>query len=88
LFHWPSELMESSTEVIAGVPQIVYKIPLDVTVSEYLADLDFSKMFDRLIVGPSLYPWPMYEAFVDALVKAGVADAHQRVFASDIPLRA
>jgi hypothetical protein len=85
---WPSALMESSTEVIDGIPQIVYKIPLDAKVSEYLTDLDFSKMFDRLIVGPTPYPWPMYEAFVDALIKAGVADADKRLFASGIPIRA
>jgi hypothetical protein len=30
----------------------------------------------------------MYEAFVDALVKAGVADADKRLFASGIPIRA
>lgn len=85
--RWPSTLMESSTEVIAGVPQVVYKIPLDPTVSGHLADLDFSKMFDRLIVGPTPYVWPMYDAFVDALTKAGVVDAGTRLFASGIPLR-
>ncbi len=85
--RWPSTLMESSTEVIGGTPQIVYKIPLDLTVSEYLTDLEFSKMFDRLIVGPTPYPWPMYEAFVDALMKVGVVDADKRVFASGIPIR-
>ena len=30
--RWPSEIMEHSTEVVAGVPQVVYKIPLDVKV--------------------------------------------------------
>jgi len=33
--RWTSSLMESSTEVIAGVPQIVHKIPLDVTCIGY-----------------------------------------------------
>jgi hypothetical protein len=47
-----------------------------------------TRLFDRLIVGPTLYPWPMYEAFVDALVKAGVADVDKRSFASGIPIRA
>jgi len=31
---WPSTLMESSTEIISGIPQIVYKIPLDAKVSD------------------------------------------------------
>jgi hypothetical protein len=83
----PSALMESSTEIVRGVPQIVFKIPLDVTVSERLRDLDLFQMFDRLIVGPSPYPWPIYEAFVSELAKAGVAESEKRVFVSGIPIR-
>jgi len=36
-------------------------------------------MFGRLIVGPSPYPWVMYEAFVEALTKLGITDAASRV---------
>jgi hypothetical protein len=84
----PSQLMESATEIIGGVPQTVYKIPLDAAVSNVLAELDLFRMFDRLIIGPSPYPWAMYEAFVAALNKAGVVDAENRVWASNIPIRA
>lgn len=83
----PATLMESSTEVVGGVPQFVYKIPLDATASGSIADLDFARLFDRLIIGPSSYPWPMYEAFVAALKLAGIADAESRVVASEIPIR-
>jgi hypothetical protein len=83
----PSPLMDSSIEVIGGVPQPVYKIPLDVKVSPALATLDFATAFDRLIIGPSPYPWPMFEAFVAALLKSGVPDAAKRVFVSAIPIR-
>jgi hypothetical protein len=82
-----SPLMESSTELIGGVPQIVHKIPLDVTVSPVLAELDLPKMFDRLIIGPSPYPLVMYDAFMQALKTAGVPDAENRVFVSGIPIR-
>jgi hypothetical protein len=85
---WPSPLMESSTEVVAGIPQVIYKIPVDASVSSHLADIDFATMFDRLIVGPTPYPWPMYQAFVPALKQAGVADAENRIFPSGIPIRA
>lgn len=85
--RWPSPLMESSTEVISGVPQTVFKLPLDVTVSDGLRELDLFNMFDRLIIGPSPYPWVMYEAFTAALQKAGVAEAEKRVFTSGIPIR-
>lgn len=46
--RWSSAIMESSTEVVAGVPQIVYKVPLDGSVSPQIADLDFARVFDRL----------------------------------------
>jgi hypothetical protein len=84
---YPSPLMESAIEVVAGVPQLVHKIPLDATASPALADLDFSRMFHRLIIGPSPYPWPMFEAFREALTKAGVADAQDRLWTSGIPIR-
>jgi hypothetical protein len=83
----PSPLMETATETIGGVPQLIHKIPLDHSVSETLADIDIVQIFDRLIIGPSLYPWPMYEAFVGALVQSGVSDAANRVFTSGIPIR-
>lgn len=83
----PAQLMESSTEVIGGIPQFIYRIPLDATLSESIADLDLPRLFDRLIIGPSPYPWPMYEAFVGALKLAGVADAENRVVVSEIPIR-
>lgn len=82
-----SPLMESSTEVIGGVPQIIYKLPLDGTVDPALAQLDFSHLFDRLIIGPSPYQVAMFEAFAAELTKAGVEEAHTRVFVSDIPIR-
>jgi hypothetical protein len=84
----PAPLIEANTKTIGGVPQIVYKLPLDVTTSSALAELDLSRMFDRLIVGPSPYPWVIFEAFVSALAKAGVMDAEKRVVVSGIPLRA
>ena len=83
----PSPLMEVSIEVIGGLPQPVYKIPLDVRVHPDLATLDFATAFDRLIIGPSPYPWPMFEAFVAALLQSGVSDAAERVFVSEIPIR-
>lgn len=82
-----SPMMESSTEVVAGIPQIIYKVPLDASVSPLVADLDFARVFDRLIVGPTPYPWPIYGAFVDALKAVGVPNAEDRVFVSDIPIR-
>jgi hypothetical protein len=83
----PSPLMESSLEVVGGIPQIVYKLPLDAKVSDALADLDAARVFDRLIIGPSEFSWPMYEAFTKALTAIGVEQADKRVFISAIPIR-
>jgi hypothetical protein len=80
--------MTSSIEVVGGVPQIDYKIPLDGSVSPLVADLDFGQVFDRLIVGPTQYPCPIYGAFVEALKATGVTNADERVFVSGIPIRA
>jgi hypothetical protein len=83
----PSDLMKSSSEIIQGIPQIVYQLPLDVTLSPSLADLDIGVIFDRLIIDPSPYPVAMSEAFVELLTKAGVPEAHRKVVASHIPIR-
>jgi len=86
--RWPSPLMESSTKVIGGVPQVVHQIPLDGTAHPQIADLDFARIFDRLIVGPTPYSWPIYCAFKDALKNAGVTDVEKRIVFSEIPIRA
>lgn len=82
-----SSLMRPSTEVIGGIPQVVYNLPLDGIVSPALAGLDFANIFDRLIIGPSQYPTAQYEAFVGVLKEVGIQDAAERVFVSDIPIR-
>jgi hypothetical protein len=91
VIYWPkrrpSDLMASSVEVVDGVPQIVYKIPLSGGPPPDLAGLAIPQLVDRVIIGPSPYPWPMYEAFTAALAGAGVKDAGARVFVSGIPIR-
>ena len=82
-----SQLIDSSIETIGGVPQVVYRLPLDATRAAALADLDLYRMIDRVIIGPSVYPWVMYDAFVKVLSKSGLSDAHKRVVRSDIPIR-
>jgi hypothetical protein len=68
----PSPLMESSVEVIGGVPQVVYKLPLDSRVSDALEGLDMVRMFDRLIIGPSQFSWAMFESFARTLKAIGI----------------
>lgn len=83
----PSPLMESSTEVVNGIPQVVYKVPLDGDIAPGLADLDFARVFDRLIIGPSPFSTAMLGAFAVALKNVGVTDAENRLVISNIPIR-
>ena len=83
----PSPLMSHSIEVIGGVPQLVYKIPFKGPPPDDLAGLDPPSILDRLIIGPSQYPWAMYQAFVAALQAAGIPEPAKRVFVSGIPIR-
>jgi hypothetical protein len=83
----PSPLIESAIEVVSGIPQLVYKIPLENNSAAGISGLALADTLDRIIIGPSQFPWAMYEAFVAALDEAGVKDAANRVFASQIPVR-
>jgi len=83
----PSPLVDHSVEVIGGIPQLVYKLPIDATNQPALQGLDLSSIFDRLIIGPSPYPWSMYEAFREVLTEAKVPSADTRIFVSGIPIR-
>jgi hypothetical protein len=84
---YPTPLITPSTEIVGGVPQSVYKLPLDKTFNPILDDIDFAKLFDRLIIGPSPYPMAMFDAFIEALSNAGVTDASKKIFISGIPIR-
>ena len=82
-----SPLMESAIEVVGAIPQTVYKIPLDAKKSDALSDLDLPRIFDRLIIGPSQFPWVMYEAFYKELKEVGVDRPEERISISGIPIR-
>lgn len=84
---FPTNLIQPSTEILAGVPQVVYNLPMDRTLDPALDDLDFPKIFCRLIIGPTPYPVTIYDAFNEALAQAGVADAGGKIVSSDIPIR-
>jgi hypothetical protein len=84
----PSSLMTSNIETIDGIPQIIYKIPISGGPPSELNEIGIGNMLDRILIGPSPYPWAMYEAFATALSDAGVADPGSKVFVSGIPLRA
>jgi hypothetical protein len=62
----PSPHVYSSIEVVGGVPQRVHKIPLRSDAAAGLTDLALNELLDRIIIGPTQFPWAMYEAFVSS----------------------
>jgi hypothetical protein len=83
-----SKIMDSSLETVAGVPQLVYKIPLDAKRDPILSDLDLSRLLTQVVVGPTDYGPAVGASFVAELSQLGVPNADKRVVLSDIPLRA
>jgi hypothetical protein len=84
---WPSTVLKRSTEVIGGVPQSVYKIPLKDVPDEGLVGIELPSLLDRIIIGPTDYPLVVHQAFVEELTAVGVTDAASKIVASRIPLR-
>ncbi len=83
----PSKALERSIETINGIPQTVYKLPLKDIPAEGLRGIEIPILLHKLIIGPSNFPAPLYEAFVSVLKEAGVEGAEEKVTVSDIPLR-
>lgn len=84
---WPSTVIQKSVEVIGGIPQHIYSIPMRNIPDQGFVGAEIPELIDRVIIGPTQYPGPISRAFVDELEKAGVADASSRVVVSNIPLR-
>lgn len=53
--HW-GEHIKSSIEVVGGLPERVYKIPLRSDTEAGLTGLDPTEIIDRIILGPIQYP--------------------------------
>ena len=73
--------------VIDGIPQRVWTLPLKNAPRKGLHGADIGSLLDRIIIGPTAYPYVSATAFVKLLEGAGVRDAEDRVVVSEIPLR-
>jgi len=82
-----SEYVKEEIVTILGVPQRVYKIPLKNIPDRGLTGLCLNELIDRIIIGPTSQPIHMRDLFISELQKAGVVNAEEKVFVSDIPLR-
>ncbi len=89
IIYFPSLLpshqaISESVESINGVPEIIYKLPLD---KDIVPELGIEKIFHGMILGPSKYPVTQKKAFMKSLELAGVSDAENKIWESGIPLR-
>lgn len=84
---FPSKIISHKIETINGVPQTIYQVPLEDNPTENVTGVAIPQLVDRVIIGPSEYPMPIYQAFKVALEEAGVENSDSRVIVSGIPLR-
>ncbi|QCO54846.1 DUF2971 domain-containing protein [Pseudorhodobacter turbinis] len=82
-----SPAMTKEVVVLGGIPQTVYKLRLADEPENGLHGADIPSLVDRIIIGPTAFPWVSYNAFKEVLKDLGVEDADNKVIVSDIPLR-
>ncbi len=81
-----SPYLKKEIRVISDVPQPIYKIPLE-NIAEADLRASIPDLLDRIIIGPTQYPFVLGQAFEQLLTEAGVQDAANKIRISDIPLR-
>lgn len=72
--------IDHSVEVINGLPQIVYKLPLK-------GNMSLEKIVHQVLIGPSRYPVVQVQAFRELLKGIGISEPDSRIGLSNIPLR-
>jgi hypothetical protein len=82
-----SSRLESKIVSLGGVPQRIFALKLENIPEEGFLGATLPELLVEVIIGPSQFPWPIYDALVDKLHHAGIADAADRVRVSNIPLR-
>jgi len=85
LYH--PERLVSAIEIIDGIPQAVMKIKLENDPDNHLVGMAPAELIDRIIIGPSQFPWAIHRAFHEVLSQLGVPGVETKVVVSDIPLR-
>jgi hypothetical protein len=76
-----------SVETISGIPQVVYKMPLENNDELEITGLDVNELIDKVLIGPTQYPLAIFDAFCISMSEAGIEDPASKITISDIPLR-
>lgn len=82
-----SEFIRPSIECINGVPQIVYRFPLENQLGLSMPELDISNLLHRVIIGPCSHPVEVAWAFQEILRELKIPDPESRISLAEIPLR-
>lgn len=83
----PSERLQFDIEIVDGVPQKIYKLPLENIPDEGLEGIEPKELISEVIIGPTSYPLPIFDAFVAGLEDAGFDEPEKIIRVSGIPLR-
>lgn len=92
IFHSPlrdgeSNWLKQENEIIAGLPQEVIKLRLMDDESKGVKGVSLKTLIDRVIIGPTLHPVPVYHALFRCLQNVGFEDPSKIMHISHIPLR-
>ncbi|WP_069059783.1 DUF2971 domain-containing protein [Sinorhizobium sp. RAC02] len=79
--------LKLEVECIAGIPQPIFKIPLQDHEESGMKGIGVPDLLERVIIGPTQFSIPVWDALVLELERAGVKDANEKVLYSNIPLR-
>lgn len=74
-------------ETVNGIPQPIYKIPLQDHQESGMTGISIPDLLESVIIGPTQFPIPVWDAIALELEKAGVKDAEAKISYSGIPLR-
>ena len=91
IFFHPTDdehpVLTKRVENVRGIPQSIWAIPLRHDPDNGLVGANIPNLLDRIIIGPTAYPYVSARAFIQLLSEAGVEEAASKVVVSDIPLR-
>ena len=82
-----SDRIEEAIETVDGVPQRIYKIPIEDVPKEGFVGANPNDLINRIIIGPCKHPDAAWDAYVSVLREMNVSELEDRVFLSEIPLR-
>ncbi|MFK7840222.1 MAG: DUF2971 domain-containing protein [Bdellovibrionales bacterium] len=91
VFYTPLfEMCPRLTEIIEdinGVPQKIYKIPLEDVPEQDLVGIKVTSLIEKIIIGPSNNSFDILKAFSKQFSEEGFSNPYDRVRVSDIPLK-